>query len=49
MKRAHRRVHLLIWLLVAPAAAAGLAFALRNLPAEPQADIPAAAITGEDR
>lgn len=49
MKRAHRRLHVLVWLLVAPAAAAGLALALRNLPADARADIPAAALTGEDR
>ena len=49
MKRAHRRLHLLIWMLVAPAAAAGLALALGNLPADARAGIPAAAVTGEGR
>jgi hypothetical protein len=49
VKRVHRRLHLLLWSLVAPAAAAGLALALRHLPADARADIPAAAVTGEDR
>jgi hypothetical protein len=49
VKRPHRRLHLVIWLLIAPAVAAGLALALRHLPAETRTDIPAAAITGEDR
>jgi hypothetical protein len=39
----------MIWLLIAPAVAAGLALALRHLPAETRTDIPSAAITGEDR
>lgn len=47
MKRAHRRLHLLLWLVVGPVAAAGLVVALRHLPAEPRVDLPAAATDGD--
>ena len=40
MRRPERRLHLLLWTLIAPAVAAGLAFALRHAPADPVADLP---------
>lgn len=42
MRRAHRRVHLLIWTLLAPIVAAGFLLALNTRPGRPIADIPAA-------
>lgn len=39
MKRPERRLHLLLWLAIAPLAAAGLALALSNAPAAPAAAI----------
>ena len=49
MKRAHRRLHLLLWLVAGPVAAAGLVVALRHLPAETRVDLPTAAVTDEGR
>jgi hypothetical protein len=49
MKRAHRRLHLLLWPVVFGVGAFGLLMALRNLPADPVGDIPAAAMTNGDR
>lgn len=49
MRRPHRRLHLLIWLIAGPAAAAGLAFALKTAPADPRGDLPAAAIADRGR
>lgn len=46
MKRPHRRLHLLIWLIVGPAAAAGLLLALNNVPADPRSDLPAIVMDG---
>ncbi|MFN0022956.1 MAG: hypothetical protein ACKVS5_03570 [Parvularculaceae bacterium] len=40
MKRAHRRAHVIFWLLIAPATAAGLALALARAPADAIGDIP---------
>ena len=45
MRRAHRSLHLLMWLLLAPAGIAGLALALSMRPAAPLADIPDAIAT----
>ncbi len=49
MKRAHRRAHLLLWLLIGPVTAAGVALAVLRAPADAAGDIPAAAVTGKDR
>lgn len=49
MKRAHRRVHLLVWPMIFLVGVFGLLAAMRSAPAEPVKDIPAAAVTGEDR
>jgi hypothetical protein len=49
MKRPYRRLHLLIWLITAPVAAAGLVLALNAVPADPRADLPAAAVTDGGR
>lgn len=49
MKRAHRRIHLLIWLIAGPLAAAGLGLALKYAPADPRADLPPAAVTNGGR
>lgn len=46
MKRPHRRLHLFLWLIAGPVAAAGLALALGNLPADPRGALPAAAAGG---
>lgn len=41
MKEAHRRAHVVIWLVLAPALALGLALALLSRPSEPQnAELP---------
>jgi len=40
MKRAHRRIHLLAWIALAPIVAAGVFLALSNLPGQPQATLP---------
>ncbi len=45
MRRPQRRLHLMLWLLVAPAAAAGLLLALRHAPVAPVGEIPADAVT----
>lgn len=45
MKRAHRRLHLLIWPLVYLVGVFGMLAALRNLPADPSSDLPADAVT----
>ncbi len=42
MKRAHRRSHLIIWIILFPAIVAGAYFALKNrteLPVEPRPDL----------
>ncbi len=49
MKRAHRRAHLVLWLLIGPAAAAGLALAITRAPSEAAGDIPSAALTDAGR
>lgn len=49
MKRAHRRLHLLIWPLVYLFGALGLLAAIRGAPAEPRADLPAIAVTDGGR
>ncbi|MEZ5921647.1 MAG: hypothetical protein R3C60_09890 [Parvularculaceae bacterium] len=49
MRRPHRRAHLILWLLIAPAAAAGLALALMNRPADPRGAIPDDIVTSEAR
>ena len=41
MKRAHRRMHVLLWLLLAPLTLAGLALALKSRPAALVTEIPA--------
>lgn len=40
MRRPQRRLHLIMWIVIAPAIAAGLVLALRNAPADPVADLP---------
>ena len=45
MKRAHRRLHLLIWPLVYLIGALGMLAAIRGAPADPRADLPANAVT----
>lgn len=49
MKRAHRRIHLLLWPIVFLVGALGLLAALRSAPAEPAGDIPSAAMTDGGR
>ncbi len=49
MKRVHRRFHLLLWVIVGPAAAAGLVLALQNLPADPRVELPGSAVTDGGR
>ncbi len=45
MKRAHRRVHLLLWPVVYLTAALGLVAAMRAAPVEPVSEIPSAILT----
>ena len=40
MKRPHRRIHLLAWLLIAPLTAAAAAYFLTMKPSAPVTDIP---------
>lgn len=40
MRRAHRSLHLALWLLLAPAVAFGAYLALSQRPAEPRTDLP---------
>ncbi len=51
MKRPQRRLHLMIWIVLAPTIAAGLALALWRAPpdlsAEPSSDLADIAVTGE--
>lgn len=49
MRRPQRRLHLVIWLLLAPAIFAGLALAMKNAPADPAADLADSVITDEAR
>lgn len=49
MRRPQRRLHLLFWLLLAPAIFAGLALAMNNAPADPITDLADSIITGEGR
>ncbi len=49
MKRAHRRLHMLLWPIAYLTGALGLVAAMRAVPAEPVSDIPSAAITDEGR
>lgn len=49
MRRPLRRMHLLIWMIVAPAAAAGLILALRSAPADPVSDLADAIVTDGGR
>lgn len=42
MKRAHRRMHLILWLAILPAAAAGLALALLRAPPGATSELPPA-------
>ena len=39
MRRPHRRLHLLLWMILAPMIAAGLALALLSAPADPVTDL----------
>lgn len=41
MRRLHRRAHVLLWLLILPAALAGLVFAYAARVTAPASDIPA--------
>lgn len=41
MRRAHRRAHLLVWLLLAPAVAFGLFAAIARRPVASASDLPA--------
>lgn len=45
MRRAHRSVHLLLWLALAPAVAAAFLFALANRPEEPVSETPEDVVT----
>lgn len=40
MRRAHRRVHVLVWLILAPAVAFGVYAAIAQRPGEPLTDLP---------
>jgi len=48
MRRPHRRLHLVLWLLIAPIIGAGIFLALRHAPAEPIAEIDGSLIGNED-
>lgn len=39
MRRPQRRLHLLMWMALAPAIAAGVFLALRHAPSDPRADL----------
>lgn len=45
MRRPQRRLHLMLWIVIAPAVAAGLVLALMNSPASPEATLEAPIIT----
>lgn len=49
MRRPQRRLHLVMWIAIAPAIAAALILALRNAPADPVTDLPGVAVTDEAR
>lgn len=49
MKRPQRRLHLLLWIVLAPAFAAGLALAMLAAPDDAPGDLPAAAVSVEAR
>lgn len=49
MRRPQRRLHLLLWIAIAPAVAAGLVLALRRAPADPVADLPGVVVTDRAR
>lgn len=49
MKRPQRRLHLIMWIAIAPAIAAGLVLALQNAPADPVADLPGVIVDDEAR
>jgi len=44
MRRPQRRLHLVLWIAIAPAIAAGLFLALKNAPASPEASLDEAII-----
>jgi hypothetical protein len=45
MRRPQRRLHLLLWIAIAPAIAAGVFLALRNSPAAPVSTLDEAIVT----
>lgn len=47
MRRPERRLHLLLWLAIAPISAAGLILALISMPADAPAEIDDALVTDE--
>jgi len=47
VKRAHRRIHFVLWLAILPAAAAGLALALLRVPPDAVSELPLAILTDE--
>lgn len=49
MRRPERRLHLLLWIAIAPAVAAGLVLALRRAPADPVAELPGVIAADEER
>jgi hypothetical protein len=40
MRRAHRRIHVLVWLILAPAVALGVYAAVTQRPREPVTELP---------
>lgn len=44
MRRAHRRIHLLAWLILTPAVAVGVYVALAHRPGEPRSQVPDAIV-----
>lgn len=48
MRRPQRRAHLLMWLMIAPAVAAGFFLALKNAPADSRSDLDDALVTGAE-
>ncbi len=46
MRRPQRRLHLLMWIALAPVIAAGVFLALRESPADPMADLAEILVTG---
>jgi hypothetical protein len=47
MRRPQRRLHLVLWLLLAPLIAAGFALAMKNAPSDTAADLAETIVTGE--